>query len=447
VRLAAVCLGASLAPLDTSVNVAFPAITADLDQPVAEIRWVVIVYVLTYGALMLGFGRLADVVGHRRVFLAGLAWSAVAFALCAAAPDFELLLAARVGQGVGAALLLASAPALVTLSLPESRRTRGVAIYTFAFAVSNMLGPLVGGALVQRYGWPSVFWFRILVALAAIALTLYAVPPASARDPRTRADPVTGALLAAGLAAGLLALSQGGTLGWRSAETLVLAGTGLGLLVAFTHRQRTPANRIIDLRLFRVAAFARINVSHMLHNAAAFMVMLFVPFYLQRRFGAGGGMLLFLAPLGFALGSALADRALRVASARPVSVGALVLCALTLAAIAAWTPQSPAAWVGAVLLAQGLSYGLFQVAVMDTVMGTLSRAQQGVAGSLTTLTRNIGVILGASAGAALFAALEARGFELAFTRVFQAAAGLSLFTAFLMLAGSGTRSDGINRLR
>jgi len=441
--VASVALGASLAPLDSAVNAAFPTITGAFAQPVSAIRWVIIVYVLTYAALLLGFGRLADAAGHRRVFLAGLAWCAGALALCALAQSFETLLAARVAQGVGTALVLASAPALVTLTLPPRQRTRGIAVYTFGFAAAATAGPLLGGALVQHFGWPAVFWMRVPIALAAIGLTLWKVPAPARGDAHARFDPVTGLALALGLYASLLALGQGGHFGWGSPATLGLAAAGAALLAWFVRRQRDPARRVIDLALFRDRRFAAVNASHALLNAAYFMVMLFVPYWLQRAHGDAGVMLLAFSPLGFALGSPIAERALRRFPAPAVSASALALSAASLAAVALWPERAPAAWVAAVLLGTGLGYGLFQVAAMDQVMGGLSRAHQGVAGSLNMVTRTVGVVLGASAGAAAFDAVEpGAGFAAAFAAVFHGAWLLCVLTLALAPWGRIPRSRG-----
>lgn len=432
--LCTIALGASLAPLDSAVNTAFPTITAFFDQPVSSIRWVIIVYVLTYASLLLAFGRLADLFGHRRVFLAGLSWCAVALALCGAASSFHGLLAARVCQGVGTALLLASAPALVTLSLPADQRTRGIAVYTFAFASAATVGPLLGGALVQVFGWPAVFWMRVPIALVAIAATLAWVPAPVAAERGTRFDGVSGAALALGLAAALLAAGQGGHFGWSSPVTLGLAGAGGALLAWFIRRQRDPSHRFMDLGLFRDTGFAAANLGHVMLNAANFMVMLLVPFYLARAHGDAGVMLLALAPLGFALGSPLAERLLRNHGARAVSLGALTLSALSTAAIALWPAHTHPLWVVIVLLGTGVGYGLFQVAVMDQVMGSLSRSQQGVAGSLNMVTRTVGVVLGASAGSAAFDAIApGAGFMAGFSTVFHGAWVLVTIAAVLML--------------
>ena len=164
------CLGAVVAPLDATVNVAFPSLTGDFGLAVADIRWIVIAYVLAYSSLALISGRIGDLYGHRPVFRAGLLVVAVAFLACAAAPDYGWLLAARVVQGVGIALLLGSALALAMAAYPETRRTGILARFAAVLAVALAVAPAAGGLLVEWFGWRAVFWARAPLALAALVL-------------------------------------------------------------------------------------------------------------------------------------------------------------------------------------------------------------------------------------------------------------------------------------
>jgi predicted MFS family arabinose efflux permease len=245
---------------------------------------------------------------------------------------------------------------------------------------------------------------------------------------------VSGAALALGLAGMLLGAGQGGNFGWSSPLTVGLLAGGGALLVAFARRQRVPEHRVIDLALFREVPFTVANLCHVLLNAANFMILLFVPFYLARAHGEAGVLLLALAPIGFAVGSPLAERALRRWSAHAVGTVALAVSTAFVAAIALWPERAPVAWIALVLLGAGIGYGLFQVAVMDQVMGGLSRAHQGVAGSLNMVTRTVGVVLGASAGAAAFDAVTPHaGFAGGFAAVFHGAWAVNAVAAVLML--------------
>src|SRR3954462_2584934 len=169
-RLVLIGLGISVVPLDTAVNIAFPDIPGSFGLPIPMIQWVVICYVLTHAGLMLAFGRVGDIWGHARVFRAGLAWNTAAFVLCAAAPNFGSLLFFRFLQGIGAGLIISCAPALVTGLYPEARRSHALGMFTLMFAIGSASGPLIGGALVAHWGWPSVFWFRVPIALSGLLL-------------------------------------------------------------------------------------------------------------------------------------------------------------------------------------------------------------------------------------------------------------------------------------
>src|SRR5689334_24015675 len=184
-RLVLVGLGTSVVPLDTAVNIAFPEITDSFGLPVEMIQWVVICYVLTYSSLMLAFGRVGDIWGHGRVFRIGLLWSSVAYLLCAAAPNFGWLLFCRFLQGIGASLIVSCAPALVTGMFPEDRRSRAVGMFTLMYAIGSAAGPLLGGLLVELFGWQAVFWFRAPLALIALFFSeeRLATPRTAVREP------------------------------------------------------------------------------------------------------------------------------------------------------------------------------------------------------------------------------------------------------------------------
>ena len=400
-----VALGISAGPLDTSVNIAFPAITSAFGNDVAAIQWVIICNVLTYASLMPGLGRLADIVGHKRVFVTGLLWSAGALVLCGLATTFGWLLAARVLQGAGIAFLLSCGPALATLSFPERDRSRVLGWYTTGFAAALMLGPVVGGALVDVWGWPAVFWFRLPLVLAAAVLVVFLVPDPGHATPDEPFDLRGGLGLGVALAAALLALNQGHRFGW--AAVLFVAGAAVIGLWFVRHELRTP-HPVIDVRLFRIRPFAAANAAHVLMNLGSFIIYLLTPYYLVRIMGAGtatAGLLLAASPLGMIVASPVAGHLLRYTGSFRLGVAGLALLGMALCVIALLPVEAGAAALVAVLLAHGCGQGLFQVANIDFVMGSIPRSRQGVAGSLNMVTRTVGVVTVASTGTMLFAAL------------------------------------------
>ncbi|MEM7407440.1 MAG: MFS transporter [Pseudomonadota bacterium] len=408
-------LGVAAGPLDTAVNVAFPSITAAFGVDVDAIQWVVVSYVLTYSSLLLGFGRLADLYGHRRIFVIGIVWSIVALAGCGLAREFGWFLLARFAQGVGTALLLCTGPALMTLSFAPSERTKVLAWYALAFSVATASGPLAGGLLVEAFGWAGVFWFRIPVLLLALAGAFFVLP---ARGAASDAEPfdLFGALLLALTVVGVMAVMNqvgrghlgldvrtvGDLVPWLVLVAALAAGAG------FIARSLKSAAPIIDLRLFRVRLFAAACGAHVLVNAASFMIMLLVPFYLARTLEGEAqwiGLFLAMYPLGAVLASLLARRALERFGALQLGQVSLLLAAAGLFAISYWPAQWQALAVAGALLVHGVGYGLFQVVAVDIVMGTVPRSQQGIGGSLNMLTRTLGVVTGASLGSLLFVAL------------------------------------------
>lgn len=398
VRLGLVGLGIAAVPLDSAVNIAFPDITGSFGLPLAMIQWVVICYVLTHAGLMLAFGRVGDIWGHARVFRAGLAWNAAAFLLCAAAPSYGWLLFFRFLQGIGAGLIISCAPALVTSLYPEARRSHALGMFTLMFAIGSAAGPIIGGLLVARWGWPAVFWFRAPIALIAL-LFLRGLPPQLASGGRERFDIGGAALLAVGLASLLLAINTMPRLGGGNYLGPALLIAAAALLGGFVRWERRAARPIVRIELFAKPGFAAINFGNTLLMLTTFSVLLFVPYFFARftdlPLPVAGGVL----AVGFvamAMASPVASRLTgRFGAERVAALGAIVTGA-GLALVGFWQPGIGAAAMAAVLALHGIGLGLFQVAYMDLVMATAALADRGVAGSLSMLTRTVGIVTGAA---------------------------------------------------
>jgi MFS family permease len=403
-----VALGTLVVPFDSSVNFAFPYITRAFGLPVPAIQWVVISYTLTYAALMLVFGRVGDMLGYRRIFLAGSAWSAMAFVLCALAPSYGALLAARVLQGVGAALVLSCGPALATSLYTEAHRIRILGHYTMVIGIGGALGPLIAGWLVPLIDWPAVFWFRAPLAFAAFALG-WVLPPDTRPAKREKFDAAGGFLLVLAISAMLLALNQ---LQRVAESSLLFTLSALVCLVAtggFIVQERRSFRPIIDLRLFRDLDFSLLNAGHAALNLAGFSVLLLVPFYLSRFGGLSAhatGLLLATSPAGTALAAPLAARlASRIPPRLLAVIGAGAMATgQVLIGTAAPEPNIPVL-AGAMLL-QGFGVGLFQVAYFDIVTNAIPRADRGVAGSLVMMTRTTGTVTGATLLMLIFQTLQ-----------------------------------------
>ncbi len=453
-RLVLVGLGASVVPLDTAVNIGFPEITRSFGLPIQMIQWVVICYVLTYASLMLAFGRVGDIFGHARVFRAGLAWSVAAFLLCAAAPAYGWLLFCRFLQGIGAGLVISVAPALVTGFFPEHRRSRAIAAFTMIFALASAAGPLIGGALVNVWGWPAVFWFRAPIALVALVFLTGLPREGSGQATREPLDLIGAVLLALTITGVLLFINEVPRFGRHDWLALPLLGMAVTGGWAFLRREGRVATPIVNLEFFRSLGFATINSASVLVYLTSFSVLLFVPYYLVRFTGLPlpwAGAVLAASFVGAMAASPLAGRLVERVPANRVALLGAVLGGAGLIAIGSLRAGASAGTpviLGA-LLVQGFGVGLFQVAYMDVVVATMPPRQRGVAGSVAMLTRTLGTVSGATLLTLVFHAVEtaalaakttaAVAFLTAFRTTFYTAGIVSVLTGVAVLVCGNRR--------
>jgi MFS family permease len=430
-QVAMIGLGTATAQLDTSVNIAFPAITRGFNLVIPDIQWVVICYVLTYASLLLALGRIGDTIGHAVVYRIGLMWSAVALLLVGYAPSYGAMLLFRCLQGVGAALVLSCGVALVTSLYSEDRRGRSLGIYTMMMALGLMLGPLLGGALTAMWDWPAVFWFRIPIAMAALLL-LRGMPSPPPRQTNDRFDVLGGIALIVGLVTMLLALNR-----LREFSAVWLGLLSVAALAGFVFLQSRAERPIIALEILRLPGFALLNLISVLANLAAFSVWLLVPYYLTRIPGhtlVESGAILAAGAAGAVLAAPVGGRLIeQLVSAERLAIAGAATIGAGLLMLSAWTEQSSTTLQVAGLIVQGIGLGLFQLAYSDIVTAALPLADRGVAGSLTLLTRMLGTVTAASVILMLFEILQVgHGFFEAFHRTFQLAALLAFVNAGLL---------------
>ncbi len=420
IPLLIVGLGTLVVPLDSAVNIDFPAIVARFGLPIPMIQWIVISYVLTQTSLMLTFGRIGDMVGYRRVFMIGSAVSTVAFIGCAVSPTYGVLITARVAQGIGAGLILSCGPALATSLFPEAMRTQVLAQYMMMFGIGSALGPSVFGLLVERFGWSAVFSFRAPIAAAAFALAWTLPRPTTGE--KEPFDAAGGALLALALSFMLLTLNR---LRPPGPETAAFAALAIGGFILFYRQEHRAAMPIIDFGLFRDADFAVINISNALINLSAFSIMLLAPFYLSRIPGLSlpmAGLILASSPAGTIVAAPMAGRLARGHKPRLIALIGTALSGVGLFGISLSETGADMPILVLSMLVQGIGMGLFQVAYFDIVTATIPTRNRGVAGALGMATRSIGTVTGATVLMLIFQGLQPGGFLTAFQTTFRIAA-------------------------
>jgi MFS family permease len=423
-------LGTAATQLDTSVNIAFPAITGGFGLTIGATQWVVICYVLTYASLLLALGRIGDTVGHAFVFRIGLIWSTVALLLVGWAPSFGAMLLFRCLQGIGAALVLSCSAALVITLYGEDRRSHALGIYTMMLSVGLMLGPLLGGALTSIWNWPAVFWFRAPIAFAALLLfrSTQASPQRGTTD---RFDVAGGVALVLGLVTMLLAINR-----LRETSAIWFALLSALAFAAFIFREKRAARPIIAVEILKGSGFALLNLVSVLLNLAAFSVWLLVSYFLARMPAYSlteSGAILATAAAGAALAAPIGGRLMgRHISARALAIAGAAANGVGLLLISAWTEQTTTWLRVTALVVQGVGLGLFQLAYSDIVTAALPLRDRAVAGSLVLLTRTLGTVTSASVIFLVFEILNATyGFLDGFQKTFQFAALLAFVAAGL----------------
>jgi MFS transporter, DHA2 family, methylenomycin A resistance protein len=395
--LLVMCAGMFLVLLDvTVVNVAVPAITAGLRTDTAGVQWVVDGYVVALASLLLGGGTLGDRFGHRQVVLAGLAVFGAASAGCALAPWTGALVAARVVQGVGAALLLPGSIAAIADAYPDraSQARAALGIWAGVSSLALPAGPLLGGFIVQTFGWRAVFWINPpIVTICAIGVLAWVA--ASRRRPR-ELDVAGLGLVSLGLAAAVYAVISAG--GGGSPVTVVISASVaavavIGFIVAEA-RAETPA---LPLSLFTVPAFCAANGASLLMNLTSNGLLFLLTRYLQSVLGhsalAAGLMLL---PLFVPL-TVLAPLAGRLSArhgARPVMFAGAAIAGLGQLGLLAVTPTAGYARLLPALLGVGLGLGLFAAPAVAAAIRAVPAGQSGLASGVNNTARQVGTALG-----------------------------------------------------
>jgi EmrB/QacA subfamily drug resistance transporter len=375
--------------MGSALNLAVPAIGRDLGAPVVALNWAVGAYLLSAAALLLPLGRLADLAGRRRIFVAGLALHAVATLACGAAPSIGALIALRALQGAAAAMGFATGMAILTAGTPRGSRGHVLGLTTAAVYAGLSLGPVLGGLLTDRLGWRSIF---LVTGLAGVALVLAAAVGLQGEwfgPVGERFDHLGAGLYAASVALLLVGLSTAGT----ARAGVYLLGLGAVGLVAFVLAQRRTSAPLLRLSLFADPAFAFSNLAALLHYAATFAVGFLLSLYLQSVRGLdvrSAGLVLLAQPVLMALLSPLAGRLSDRVEPRLVASAGMLLTGTALALFALLSPATPVALVLAGLALLGTGFGLFSSPNSNAVMSVVDPHHLGIASATLGTMRCLG---------------------------------------------------------
>lgn len=398
--LAALSLCILLSALGTSIaNVALPTLSVAFGAPIRHVQWIVVAYLLAITTMIVSVGRLADLYGRRRLLLAGIGLFSAASVACGFASVLPMLIAARVVQGLGAAAMMALAMPFVAVTVAKEKTGRAMGLLGTTSAVGTALGPSLGGLLIAAFGWRAVFLAPVPLSVGAALLAWRALP---ADRPAARAaerfDAAGTFVLAATLAAYALAMTAG-------VRTLLLAAlVGLAVFIRVETKVVFP---LLRLEVFSDRARSAAFAMNALVTTVVMATLVVGPFYLTGALGldaARVGLVLSAGPIVAALagvpGGAIVDRF----GTRRTTAGALVAVATGCAGLALMPVRfGVPGWVAPLVLITA-GYALFQAANNTAVMAGVSAEQRGVISGVLNLSRNLGLVTGASLMGAIFAA-------------------------------------------
>ena len=449
--LTSLSLSMLLSSLGTSIaNVGLPTLAQAFKASFQEVQWIVLAYLLAITTLIVGVGRLGDIMGRRRLLLAGTSLFTAASVLCGVAPTLGLLIAARAAQGLGAAVMMALTMAFVGETVPKANTASAMGLLGTMSAIGTALGPSLGGVLIASAGWPAIFFINVPLGILALLLA-HRYLPADRRGPsadRAGFDHVGTLLLALTLAAYALAMTIGrGSFGAINLALLSAATVGAGL---FVRAEASAASPLIRLAMFRDPKLSAGLIMSLLVSTVMMATLVVGPFYLSRTLGldaARVGLVVAVGPVVAALTGVPAGRLADRFGAARMTVAGLVGIAAGSSLLSMLPPTLGVGGYVAPLVVITAGYALFQTSNNTVVMTDVRADQRGVISGVLNLSRNLGLITGASVMGAVFA-LGAGAADVATAPPEAVAAGLRTtfgVAALLMvgaLAGAGSGRRG-----
>ncbi|WP_241661058.1 MFS transporter [Thermomonospora catenispora] len=407
--LSVVTLGSLVTGINAgTLNVALPVVVRHFGAGALAAHWVLLSFMLTNTVLLVLCGRLADEFGRRETYLLGYGVFTLASLLLGLSPTIGAVIALRVVQAAGFAMILANATAIIAHAFPPHLLSQGIGCYMSTISIAQVLGPSVGGFLADAAGWRWVFWFNVPFGVAALcwgACTLRRMP----RGEREPVDVRGALLLLVWLGGLLLALSEAGSLGWGS--PLVLAGlAALAVaLPAFWWAQRRASHPLVDLALFRDAGFALANAAAFFHTLARFGIVLVASLFFQavwRVDAATAGLAVLPVPVAMMVASPLAGALARWLGPRTVAAAGPAMTAAGLATLLVTLDRHvPYPLVAAGLALMGAGSGVFLTANTTAIMARVPRDRLGVVNGMRLTLQNVGNTLGVALSLSMIASV------------------------------------------
>ena len=447
--LLTIAAGTFVSVLDqTGVSLALPLMASEFDATIPLVQWVALGYMLTTGSLLLPAGRLSDMVGRKVVYVAGFCVFVIGAVCAASSPNLMAIIAFRIVQGAGSAMIQANGMAILTTTFPAQQRGQVIGMFMTMVGLGAIMGPILAGVVVETFGWRSVFMASVPLGgvslVAAMAVLIRDTPSIrSVRQLVARFDWAGAVVSASGLAVFLLVLTNAYRLGWTSPAVVTALFASAGLLVAFVYWERRTSQPMLDLELFRRRIFALGTSASFFGFLAGTSVFSMMPFYLQDVLDLSprvAGLYIAPAALGFALAGPLAGRLADKLGPRRVEFAGLGMLGVSLIFLGSLTVNTSAEVVAVAMALQGLGMGVFYTPNTASVLSVVERSKFGVATAFLNMTRNTANVAGIGLATTIVTvAMASKGFEPSLDAVSAGGGGVEVaFTqglriAFLML--------------
>ena len=466
IALVALCAGFLMIILDqTIVNVALPSIQSDLHFSQSRLAWVVNAYLIAFGGLLLLVGRLGDLIGRRRIFLAGLALFTTASMLCGLAQSQGLLIGARFVQGIGGAMTSAVILGMIVTMFPKpAEQAKAIAVYSFVAAAGGAVGLLLGGIITQSINWHWIFFVNLPIGIATALSAIRLLPDDHGLGLERGADALGAMLLVSSLMLGVYTIVEAGHFAWGSTHTLGFGAISLALMAGFVYRQAHAASPLVPLRVFRSRTVTGANLVQVLIVAGLFGMFFLGALYMQRvlHYDAIQVGLAFLpVALGIAAMSlGLAARLIMRFGAKATLLPGLMLVAIGLVLFRnAPIHAHYLADLLPTMILFGVGAGVAFPSLMTLAMSAATAEDSGLASGLFNTTQQVGGALGlavlatlatnrtssAQAHGASIASSLTSGYRLAFTIGAVLVIGAVALAAVLLRAPA-VQEDGVVRV-
>ncbi|MEU1728655.1 MFS transporter [Nonomuraea sp. NPDC005692] len=380
----------------STLNVALPTVVRHFRADATQSGWILLAFLLVNTASLVFFGRVADLLGRREVYLAGFALFTLASLLAGLSPDVWFLVGMRVLQAIGSAMILANGTVIITDAFPPERLSQGMGVYIGTLSVAQLAGPTLGGLIAETAGWQWIFWVNVpagLIALGWGAVILRKMP----KRPRQPVDALGNVLVFAALSAVLLAVNEAGSGGLTSPVVLTGAALFVLLVPLIVLAERRSTNPVLDLRLFGGRLLAYANLASFCNALARSALILVVALYFQAARGLdafSAGLSVLPVPVGIGLASPIAGLLGPRVSPYGLSIGGAAMSALGLGALMLTADPATPYWVtGIALFVAGCGSGTFLTGNTTQVMAALPSGSLGVVNGFRVMIMNVGIVI------------------------------------------------------